>query len=85
MSKNEHDLQSSLERLLGPTGHRISCGRCFELIDQYVELELAGVDAGARVPGLRHHLDGCRACAEDHDSLHALVSAGTKADLSKSV
>jgi len=73
MKANDNDGRIWLERLLGPTGDRISCGRCFELIDRYVELELAGVDAGARIPGLRHHLDGCRACAEDHDSLRALL------------
>ena len=64
-----------LERLLGPTGHEVSCEECFELLDEYVELELAGADADARVPGLRAHLAGCPACREDHESLRALVSA----------
>jgi hypothetical protein len=26
------------------------------------------------IPGLRAHLDGCQACREEHESLHALVS-----------
>jgi hypothetical protein len=40
-----------------------------------VELELAGRDADAAVPGMRAHLPGCPACHEDHDSLAALVSS----------
>ena len=40
-----------------------------------VELELAGRDADAAVPGMRAHLQGCPACHEDHDSLAALVSS----------
>lgn len=40
-----------------------------------MELELAGANADARVPGMRAHLDGCPACAEDHASLRALVLA----------
>ena len=32
-----------------------------------------GADADAAVPGMQAHLDGCPACAEDHDSLRALV------------
>ena len=68
---SNHD---KLERLLGPTGHQVSCEQCFELLDQYVELELAGVDADVRVPGLRTHLDGCPACKEEHESLRALVA-----------
>ena len=40
----------------------------------YVEVELAGGDADAAVPGLRAHLDGCPACREDYESLRAYVS-----------
>ena len=63
-----------LGRLLGPAGPEISCDRCFEELDRYVELELAGADADAAVPGMRAHLEGCSACAEDHESLHALLT-----------
>ena len=62
-----------LEALLGPTGPQVSCEECFERLDEYVELELEGADADTRVAGMRAHLEGCPACAEDHESLHALV------------
>jgi hypothetical protein len=62
-------------RLLGPAGPELSCDQCFEQLDRYVELELAGADADAdaATPGMRAHLDGCSACAEDHESLRALL------------
>ena len=60
-------------RLLGPAGPEVSCEECFELLDQYVDLELAGEDADARLPGMRTHLDGCPACFEDHESLRDFV------------
>jgi hypothetical protein len=60
---------STLNRILGPTEPEVTCEQCFELLDQYVELELAGADADARLPGLRAHLAGCPACREDHGSL----------------
>ena len=63
----------TLESLLGPTGPQVSCDECFERLDEYVELELADADADAVVPGLRAHLEGCPACAEEHESLLALV------------
>jgi hypothetical protein len=63
-----------LERLLGPTGPDIGCEECFERLDEYVELELQGHDADARIPGMRAHLSGCPACGEEHDSLRALLS-----------
>ena len=74
---NRHD--PALERLLGPTGYQVSCEECFDLLDQYVDLEVAGLDADERIPGLRAHLSGCPACHEEHESLYALVSADTRA------
>jgi hypothetical protein len=62
-----------LDGLLGPADRELSCEQCFEHLDRYVELELSGHDADATIPGMRAHLKGCPACAEDHDSLHALI------------
>ena len=68
------DLKQALGRLLGPTGPEVGCDACFDQLDRYVELEIAGADADAAIPGLRSHLEGCPACREEHDSLYALVS-----------
>jgi hypothetical protein len=62
-----------LEVLLGPTGRQVTCDECFERLDEYVELELRGADADERVPGMRAHLAGCPACADEHQSLRALL------------
>jgi predicted anti-sigma-YlaC factor YlaD len=67
--------EPGIERLLGPRGEELSCELCFELIDEYVELELAGADADAAVPGMREHLQGCPACREEHESLRELVAS----------
>jgi len=63
-------------RLLGPVARELGCDECFDQIDRYVEVELAGRDPDAVIPGLRAHLAGCPACAEEHDSLLELVRAG---------
>ena len=62
-----------LDRLLGPAGAEVGCDMCFAELDRYVELERAGANADAAIPGLRAHLDGCPACREEHESLRALV------------
>lgn len=61
-------------KLLGPEGPELTCEECFDELDRYVEFELAGVDAEARIPGMRAHLTGCPACHEDHESLKALIA-----------
>lgn len=65
-----------LARLLGPSGPELECDQCFEQLDRYVELELAGADADAAIPGMRAHLRGCPACAEDRESLRGLLATG---------
>jgi hypothetical protein len=71
----DFEMKRALGRLLGPAGPEVGCDVCFEELDRYVELELAGADVEAAIPGLRAHLAGCPACREEHDSLFALVSS----------
>jgi hypothetical protein len=71
----DHTDRDLLARVLGPAGPEVSCEECFELLDEYVDLELAGEDADARLPGMRAHFQGCPACREDHESLRELVAS----------
>ena len=64
-----------LQSLLGPEGPELTCEECFEELDRYVELEVAGDNADQAVPGMSAHLQGCPACHEDHESLKAFVQA----------
>lgn len=63
------------KRLLGPAGAEVSCEQCFDQLDRYVELELTGANPDERFPGMRAHLEGCAACAEDRASLRDLIMA----------
>jgi hypothetical protein len=68
---------NEIEHILGPKGPELGCDACFDLLDEFVELELAlgAPGADARVPGMRAHLEGCPACREEHESLQALLAA----------
>lgn len=69
-------LREMITLLLGPPGPEVSCEECFERLDEYVDLELAGSDPETRIPGMGAHLAGCPACTEDHASLRDLVAEG---------
>lgn len=74
-SKRSEDRQAQLvSRLLGPEAPELSCDECFDRLDRYVELSLTGEQADAEVPGMRAHLEGCPACAEDFESLRELAA-----------
>ena len=61
--------------VVGPHGSPgLLCDKCFEKLDEYVDLELQGAPADQQVPGMRAHLEGCPACHEEYSSLRALVS-----------
>jgi hypothetical protein len=63
-----------LAGVLGPGAPELSCEECFAELDRYAELALCGEPADRLVPGMRAHLDGCPACAEDFASLRDLLA-----------
>lgn len=68
------NLPKQLASLVGTAGPELGCDECFQHLDEYVEIEVAGGDPEAAVPGLRAHLAGCPACREEHASLIELVA-----------
>ena len=60
--------------LTGPGEPELGCDECFDALDVYVDLMLAGEPADERFPGMRAHLVGCPACNEDFLSLFAFVA-----------
>jgi hypothetical protein len=80
MSAAGRGQEELLRRLLGPVGPEVTCEECFELLDEYVDLELVGEDADRRLPGMREHLQGCPACYEDHESLRDFVRLVSQGD-----
>lgn len=77
-----------LNRLLGPAAPEVGCDECFEYLDAYVERSLGrgtfaqcrtcvspdGCAGAERCLGMAAHLGGCPACAEEYESLRALVA-----------
>jgi predicted anti-sigma-YlaC factor YlaD len=76
--RKDSEIGKVIGRVLGPGEPEVGCDVCFQELDRYVELELAGVDADVEIPGLRAHLVGCPACREEYDSLYALVSSDAR-------
>jgi hypothetical protein len=44
------------------------------VLDVYVEAEVAAENADFLVPGMRAHLEGCPACAEEYETLRVLAA-----------
>ena len=59
------DLDDLLRAEPGDAG----CDAGVDILDEYVEIELAGGDPGERFPGTAIHLRSCPGCQADHDGL----------------
>ena len=70
------ETRNRLAGVLGPADPEVTREVCFDELDRFVELELAGEDAEGAVPGMTAHLAGCPACAEDRTALRALLLSG---------
>lgn len=51
----------------------ISCTECFDLVSHFVELEVSGENAAAKMPQLKQHLEQCRACRDEYEMLRDLA------------
>lgn len=58
-----------LDELLRARDGDASCNAGEEILDAYVELELAGQDPARVYPGTAIHLQSCPGCRADHDGL----------------
>ena len=62
-----------LKNIYETQDEEISCTECFDLVSHYVELEVSGENAAAKLPQLKQHLDQCRACREEYEMLRDLA------------
>jgi hypothetical protein len=68
-----------LDELLNAKDGDAGCSAGVDILDAYVELELAGQDPAHTYPGTAIHLRSCPGCRVDHDGL--LEAARRFADL----
>src|SRR5690554_3886935 len=65
-------MEAWLRNIYATRDVEISCTECFELVSRFVEVEGSGADAAAQFPLVRQHLDQCRACQDEYETLRDL-------------
>jgi hypothetical protein len=53
----------------------IGCDECFEQLDRFVEMTLAGKKAAEAMPLVQDHLERCHDCREEFEALLAALRA----------
>jgi len=53
----------------------LGCDECFDELDQFVEMKLAGKDTAEAMPLVQDHLERCPPCREEFEALLAALRA----------
>ena len=75
MKTNAKSIQQFIKAVDSMKEAAIGCDDAFDLLDQYVELVLAGEPAHALFPQVAEHLACCKACHEEFEVLKRAVAS----------
>jgi len=75
MKINSKPIQNFLQAVDSMKESALGCDDAFELLDQYVELVLAGKPAHDLLPQVAEHLECCKACHEEFEILKNAIAA----------
>ncbi len=65
-------LEKWLRNVYDTRDTEISCTECFELVSGFIEIEASGGDAAGKMPLVRQHLDQCKACRDEYETLREI-------------
>lgn len=68
-----HSMKRLLRSLINIEPDEIGCDTCFEIVDRFVDMELAGKNAEEALPLVKNHLNRCDACREEYRALYHAV------------
>jgi len=68
-------LKGLVRGILTARPDELGCDECFDQLDRFVELELAGKDAAAAMPLIQDHLNRCSPCREEFEALLVALRA----------
>jgi predicted anti-sigma-YlaC factor YlaD len=64
-----------VQEIVSARPDEIGCAECFEQVDHFVEVKLAGRNAAEAMPLVQDHLDRCSDCREEFEALLAALRA----------
>ena len=68
-------LKRMVRNILTARPDEIGCDECFEQLDRFVEMTLAGKNAAEAMPLVQDHLEHCDDCREEFEALLAALRA----------
>ena len=69
MKLSSETIRKMMTSLKSTRDQEITCGHCYDELDQFIEMKLEGKDAVEAMPLVKEHLDRCDGCREEYEVL----------------
>ena len=69
MKLNTDILKKMLRAVIGTKDEEIGCDDCFEKLDNFIEMKLAGKSPEQAMPLVQDHLQRCKDCRQEYEAL----------------
>ena len=69
----ESKFNTWVKKILATEEEEISCSLCFDLVSEYVDMELAEAEMPPILHKVKAHLNQCQACQDEYQLLHELA------------
>ena len=70
-----NNLKSLARAIVASRPDEIGCDECFDQLDRFVDLTLAGKTASEAMPLVQDHLERCGDCREEFEALLSALQA----------
>ena len=62
-------LKNMLRAVIGTKDEEIGCDDCYEKLDNFIEMKLAGKSPEQALPLVQDHLQRCKDCRQEYEAL----------------
>ena len=69
MTLDPNTLKQIVREIMATRPDEIGCDDCFEELDRFAEMALAGKNAAEAMPLVQDHLDRCKGCRQEFEAL----------------
>ncbi|MCJ7733750.1 MAG: hypothetical protein MUP11_04295 [Anaerolineales bacterium] len=75
MQLSSETIRKMMNSIKSTRDEELTCGHCFDELDQFIEMKLSGKNAEEAMPLVQEHLDRCAGCREEYEVLLEAIQA----------
>ena len=73
MNLSSETIRRLMNSIKSTREQELNCGHCYDELDHFIEMKLAGKDPAEAMPLVKEHLDRCQDCREEYEVLLEVI------------